>query len=164
MHEVDRVIECTIKLGLIRRWDFCYFLFWRPQPVRYRWCSAWLWWRRVEFQQRWCIRDPLRPAWRFKWRPGSRVRAQKGRYPCSHLRQITGTSFVGGSEVILDSFDNVGLDILLLFEGDGWAIDELAVTVLGDSRGGCSGLGGALLDFGGKLSNSSGQVCQHVMI
>lgn len=64
----------------------------------------------------------------------------------------------------MDGLDDVGLNVLLLLESEGRSVDELPLSVLGDSRRGGAGLGAALLHLGGELSDSSGQVCQHVMI
>ena len=48
----------------------------------------------------------------------SRGRALIRHYLCSHLSGIINTILIGGPEVVLNSLDNVSLDILLLFEGD----------------------------------------------
>ena len=86
------------------------------------------------------------------------------RYLWSHLHKAIDTILVGCSEVVLDGFYNIGFNILCFLEGDRGPVDELAFAVLGKSRGGCSGFGSTFLHFGGKLGNSSGEVCQHMMI
>jgi hypothetical protein len=37
---------------------------------------------------------------------------------------------VGGSEVILDCFDDVGLDVLLLLQGDARPVNQLSLLVV----------------------------------
>ena len=41
------------------------------------------------------------------------------------------TVFISGSEIVLNSFDNIGFDILLLLEDELSSVDQLAVLVVG---------------------------------
>ena len=64
----------------------------------------------------------------------SRVHGQKEHYLLWYLNNKVSTVFIGGSEIVLNSFDNIGLDILFFFESDGSSIDKFSIFIL--SNGG----------------------------
>ena len=71
------------------------------------------------------------------------------------------TIFVCGSEVVLDGFYDISLDIFLFLEGEGGAINKLTIFVLSNiGRSSCFGL--TFLHFGGEEGNSLDDVSQHI--
>lgn len=46
------------------------------------------------------------------------------------------TLLVGSSEVVLDCLYHIGLDVFLLLEGEGSAVHELSVLVVGEASSG----------------------------
>ena len=143
------------------RGELYYFLSWRPRCARCTWCSASRCWRRAGSLRKWCSQDPPPLALRFQWHRGSRVRGRRGRYLWWHLSGGGGTVFVGGPEVVLDCFDDIGLDILFFLEGDGGSVDELSIAVLGDG-GGARRLHLGILNFGREQGHSPENVRQHI--
>ena len=80
------------------------------------------------------IQDLLPLALLFKWRPMSQVHDQKEHSLQSHLNYEELTIFIGGSEVVLNSFDDISLDILFFLESNGSSVDKLSIFIL--SNGG----------------------------
>ena len=113
------------------------------------------------FRLRLCSRGLIRLALQFKWNRGSPGRGWQGHYLWSRLNGEGSTIFVGGSEVVLDCLDDVGLDIFLLLEGECGAVDELPFFVLCDI-GGSSCFDLTFLHFGGEEGNSLDDASQHM--
>lgn len=82
--------------------------------------------------------------------------------PWSHLHQHSNTLLIGGPEVVLDSLNHIGLDILLLLQGDRSAIHQLAVLIVGEAWSWCFSWG--FLDLGWEVREhceSFNDVSQH---
>ena len=132
-----------------------------PPHARYTWRSASPLWKKGLFRLRSRIQDLIPLALRFKWHPMSQVRGRKVHYLWWHLSNEQSTIFIGGSEIILNSFDDICLDILFFFESDGSSVDELTIFILCDCRR-ARRLDLTFLNFSGKECDSSDDICQHI--
>ena len=91
----------------------------------------------------------------------SQVHDQKEHSLQSHLNYEGITIFIGGSEVVLNSFDDISLDILLFLESNGSSVDKLSIFILSNGgRARCLDL--TFLNFGRKEGDSSDEIRQHI--
>ena len=140
-----------MRVGL----DRCY-LSWILPLALCNWCNAWLFGIEWVFMLRLRIPNLLPIAWLIRWRPMNQVHDRWGYFTWWHLNIIRNdTIFVGGSEIVLDGFDDVGFDVLFLFEYELCSVDELAVFVISEVGCGawcCTGFG----DLFGECESGKG--------
>jgi len=94
-----------------------------------------------------CSPNLTPPALQSQSRRESPIHDRQGNWSYSRLDNELRTLFVSCSEVVLHCLDDIRLDIFLLFESDGSAINKLPVFVVSEAGRGCGRLSCRLGNF-----------------